>query len=163
MCRIHISLFFINRSKSTAGHSNSIRFWPDRNHSQAIWVSVNPLSDSRWRFIWKSWITAVSSKLRGQSSFEIKNTSFRYEWMNGGWRDTLFFYYTHTKVRMMLSVFSSSAISLYDDINTRISSPAALRVTSLAFYRFIWEHYHHITWYTSSASSSPQPIKIGLF
>ncbi len=47
------------------------------------------------------------------------------------------FYYTHTKAQTTLAVFSSSAVSLYDDINTQISSPAALRVTSLAFYRLI--------------------------
>ncbi len=45
--------------------------------------------------------------------------------------DALFVYYTHTKARMTLAVFSASAVSLYDDINTRISSPAALRVTAL--------------------------------
>ncbi len=31
-------------------------------------VSVNPLSDTRWRFIWKNWMTALSCELRGQSS-----------------------------------------------------------------------------------------------
>ncbi len=36
-----------------------------------------------------------------------------------------------------LAVFSASAVSLYDDINTRISSPAALRVTSLALFCLI--------------------------
>ncbi len=29
-----------------------------------------------------------------------------------------FVYYTHTKARMTLAEFSSSAVSLYDDINT---------------------------------------------
>uniref|UniRef100_A0A672PJG2 Ankyrin repeat domain 10a n=1 Tax=Sinocyclocheilus grahami TaxID=75366 RepID=A0A672PJG2_SINGR len=28
-------MFFINRSKFTAGHANSVRFWPDRNCTQA--------------------------------------------------------------------------------------------------------------------------------
>ncbi len=40
-------------------------------------------------------------------------------------RRTVFFYLSHTKARTTLAVFSSSAVSLYDDINTRISSPAA--------------------------------------
>ncbi len=71
-----------------------------------------------------------------------------------------FVYYTHTKARMTLAEFSSSAVSLYDDINTWISSPAALRVISLAFYCLIWENYHHITWYTAAASFSRQPVKI---
>ncbi len=86
----------------------------------------------------------------------IRRHDIRYEWMNGGWRDALFVYYTHTKVLTMLAVFS--VVSLYD-INTSISSPAALRVTSLVSYRLIWEKYHHIT-YTPTASSSWQPVKI---
>ncbi len=45
--------------------------------------------------------------------------------------------YTHTKARTTLAVFSASAVSLYDDINTRIPSPAALRVSLLALYRLI--------------------------
>ncbi len=50
MCRNHIRLFFLTWSKSTAG----VRFCPDRNRTQAIWVCVNPVSDTRWRFIWKA-------------------------------------------------------------------------------------------------------------
>ncbi len=75
------------------------------------------------------------------------------QWMNGGWR-------RHTvEVRSMPMVFSGSAVSLYDDMNTKISSPAALKVTLLALYCFIWENYHHIT-YTAASSSSRQPVKI---
>ncbi len=70
------------------------------------------------------------------------------EWMAAGAMHS-FVYYTHTKARTMLAVFSSSAVSLYDDINTT----AALRVISLAFYSLIWENYRHITWYTAAASS----------
>ncbi len=88
----------------------------------------------------------------------IRRHDIRDEWMNGGWRDALFVYYTHTKVLTMLAVFSASVVSLYD-INTWITSPAALRVTSLALYRLIWEKYRHIT-YTPTASSSWQPVKI---
>ncbi len=43
-------------------------------------------------------------------------------------------------------------------ISTQISSPAALRVTSLALYHLIWENYCHIT-YTAALSSSRQLIK----
>ncbi len=43
-------------------------------------------------------------------------------------------------------------------ISTQISSPAALRVTSLALYHLIWENYRHIT-YTAALSSSRQLIK----
>ncbi len=89
----------------------------------------------------------------------IRRHDFRNEWMNGGWRDALFVSYTHTKGWTTLAVFSASAVSLYNDINTRISSPAALRVISFAFYRLIWENYRHIT-HTAAASSSQQPVKI---
>ncbi len=41
-------------------------------------------------------------------------------------RSTVFFYYTHTTARMTLAVFSSSAVSLYDDINTLL----------------LWESFH---------------------
>ncbi len=34
MCRIHISLFFPNCFKSTAGYAHSVSFWPDRNRTQ---------------------------------------------------------------------------------------------------------------------------------
>ncbi len=67
--------------------------------------------------------------------------------------------YTHTKAWSLLAVFTGSAVSLYDDMNTRISSPAAPKVTLLAFDYFIWENYRHIT-YTAAASSSWQPVKI---
>ncbi len=80
MCRIHISLFFLNWSKCTAGHANSVRFWPDRICTQAIWVSVNLFTDTRWRFIWRSRITAVSRELCAQSSIAIKTTSLGITW-----------------------------------------------------------------------------------
>ncbi len=47
----------------------------------------------------------------------MRHHDFRNELMNGGWRDTLFVYYTLTNARTTLTVFSSSAVSLYDDIN----------------------------------------------
>ncbi len=43
---------------------------------------------------------------------------------------------TETQTHVMLAVFSVSAVSLYEDVNTWTSS---LRVTSQAFNCFIWE------------------------
>ncbi len=80
MCRIHICLFLLNWSKCTAGHANSVRFRPDRNRTQAIWVSVNLLTDTRGCFIWRSWITSVSRELRVQCSSVIKNTYLGITW-----------------------------------------------------------------------------------
>ncbi len=36
MCRVHISLFFLNWSKCTAGHANSVCFWPNRNRTLEV-------------------------------------------------------------------------------------------------------------------------------
>ncbi len=72
----------------------------------------------------------------------IRRHDFRNEWMNE-WSDALFVYYTHTKAWTSSRCFHLLP-SHYMMILTRISSPAALRVTSFAFYRFIWENYRHI-------------------
>ncbi len=50
------------------------------------------------------------------------------------------FHLLHTYIleRVMLAVFSASAVSLNEDINTWTTSPELLGVTSWGFDRFIW-------------------------
>ncbi len=99
-----------------------------------------------------------TTNLRKHLTSRIRRHDFRNEWMADGGTHC-FVYYTHTKARTTFVVFSAAAVSLYDDMNTQISSPAALSDISLTFYRLISENYRHII-YTAAASSSRQPVKI---
>ncbi len=85
-------------------------------------VNVNPLSDSRWRFIWKSWITAVSRELRGWSSIAIKNTSFRY-YMERRWKQNAIESFLKT-VLTFRGTFIHSYIHLYNSLSTLLKPPA---------------------------------------
>ncbi len=129
MCRIHISLFFLNGSKCTAGHANSVCFWPDRNCTQAIWVSVNLLSDTRCRFIWKSWITAIFCELCAQSSFVIKNTSFRY-YMERRWKQNAIESFLKT-VRTFRGNSYIHIIHVYNSLSTLLKPPSFSALFSL--------------------------------
>ncbi len=116
--------------------------WQEPRSKQYAWFAM-----LRWNAI-------VKPQICGSIGFP--------QWVNGGWRRHTAFcllHSTHILKRGPCSLCLQALPSHYDDMNTRISSPAAPKVTLLAFDYFIWENYRHIT-YTAAASSSWQPVKI---
>ncbi len=131
-------------------------FWREPRTKQYAWSAM-----LRWNAIviqqiyGRIWHQALSAMISAMNEWRMAQT-------------LCFVYYTLTKVRTMLAVFSASAVSLYDDCEHTniISSCSENHLINHFIYRLIWENYHHISdiWYdityTAAASSSRQPVKI---